>query len=351
MKKFLALVLSLLMVLALAACGDSGADTSTPADSGDSTDASETQETTLDFPTDDITLVVPFDAGGGNDIYGRIIAKVAMEKGLFNGVNIIVENQPGGGGAIGQAYVANTAPADGYTLLTFTASGISNPILKDVPFTVEDFRPIICANSDPAVLIARADAPFDDIEGLLEYAKTNSLIINDSGFGTSSHVRTLDWTSKLEEATGVTINYDCIHVDSGSVQISELMGGHADLTCLTVGECADAILEGNVKGIAIMANDRYEGLPDVPTFAELGYEGFIDGADRAIACSSKVPDDVYNYLVEQFTELCSSEEFITAMKEVNLNPACQSAEEYQNFMDMKTELFLSLKDYLLAGEG
>lgn len=348
MKRFLALALSLVMVLTMAACGTKKTDA--PASSDTQTPA-QSENTGLDFPKKDITLIVPFDAGGGNDIYGRIIAKVAMEKGLFNGVNIIVENQPGGGGAIGQAYVANTAPADGYTLLTFTASGISNPILKDVPFSVEDFKPIICANSDPAVLIARADAPFDDIKGLVEYAKSNTLIINDSGFGTSSHVRTLDWTSKLEKITGEKVNYQSIHVDSGSVQISELMGGHADLTCLTVGECADAILEGNVKGIAIMANDRYEGLPDVPTFAELGYEGFIDGADRAIACNSDVPEDVYNYLVEQFTILCSDEDFIKAMKDANLNPACKSAAEYQEFMDMKTELFNNLKDFLLAGEG
>lgn len=348
MKKFLALALSLAMVLTMAACGAKKTEAPAPSETKE---PAQTETKELDFPKKDITLIVPFDAGGGNDIYGRIVAKVAMEKGLFNGVNIIVENQPGGGGAIGQAYVANTAPADGYTLLTFTASGISNPILKDVPFTVEDFRPIICANSDPAVLIARADAPFDDIEGLIEYAKNNPLIINDSGFGTSSHVRTLDWTSKLEKITGEKINYQSIHVDSGSVQISELMGGHADLTCLTVGECADAILEGNIKGIAIMANDRYEGLPDVPTFKELGYEGFIDGADRAIACNSDVPEDVYNYLVEQFTILCNDEDFIKAMKDANLNPACKSAAEYQEFMDMKTELFNNLKDFLLAGEG
>ena len=154
----------------------------------------------------------------------------------------------------------------------------------------------------------------------------------------------------MEKITGEKITYNSIHLDSGSLQISELMGSHADLTCLTVGECADAILEGNVKGIAIMDTQRYEGLPDVPTFAELGYEGFIDGADRAIACSSKVPEDVYQYLVEQFTELCSSQEFIDAMKAANLNPCCKSAEEYQEFMDKKTELFNSLKDYLLKGE-
>ena len=303
-----------------------------------------------DFPSKQITIIVPFDAGGGNDIYGRVLQKVAIDGGYFNGQNVQVENMPGGGGAIGQAYVANTAPADGYTLLTFTASGITNPILKDVPFDITDFKIIVCANSDPAVLVARPDAPFSDVAGLLEYAKTNTLIINDSGFGTSSHIRTLDWTKKLSEQSGVEIKYESVHCNSGNIQITELMGSHADVTCLTVGECADAILNGQIKGIAIMDKERFVSLPDVPSFAELGYENFIDGADRAIACSSKVPDDVYAYLVEELTKICSSDEFINSMKEKNLNPACKSAEEYQKFMDMKYELIMSLKDYLLNGD-
>lgn len=92
-----------------------------------------------------------------------------------------MENQPGGGGAIGQGYVAKTAEADGYTLLAYTASVITNTLLKDVPFTVDDLKVIVCMNSDPAVMIARPDAPFDDVEGLLEYAKSNTLLVNDSG--------------------------------------------------------------------------------------------------------------------------------------------------------------------------
>lgn len=352
LKKAAGMAMAAVLAMSLTACsggaGPKDAGTQAAGTQGQSPAAGKDAGTA--FPEKDITIIVPFDAGGGNDIVARLIAKVAMEGGYFGGRNLIVENQPGGGGAIGQAYVANTAEPDGYTLLTFTASGVTNPILKDVPFTVDDFKTIVCCNADPAILIARADAPFDDVEGLLEYAKTNKLIINDSGFGTSSHIRTLDWTGKLEKATGTTIDYQSIHADSGNMQISELMGGHADVTCLTAGECSEAILEGNVKAIAIMTEERFEGLPDVPTFKELGYEGFIDGADRAISCSSKVPDDVYNYLVEEFTRLCSSEEFTKAMTEANLVPACRSAEDYQKFIDFKTELVTSLKDYLLAGE-
>lgn len=357
LRKAVGAAVAVAMVMSMTACsgkaeqGAAGAQTEASGkEAGAAEKGSGTAQAELSFPEKDITIIVPFDAGGGNDIVARLIAKVAMDGGYFGGKNVIIENQPGGGGAIGQAYVANTAEPDGYTLLTFTASGVTNPILKDVPFSVDDFKTIVCCNADPAILIARADAPFDDVKGLLEYAKTNKLIINDSGFGTSSHIRTLDWTGKLEKAAGVTIEYQSIHADSGNMQISELMGGHADVTCLTAGECSEAILEGNVKAIAIMTEERFEGLPDVPTFKELGYEGFIDGADRAISCSSKVPDDVYQYLVGEFTRLCSSEEFIKAMTDANLVPACRSAEEYQKFIDFKTELVTSLKDYLLAGE-
>ncbi|MEW4412900.1 tripartite tricarboxylate transporter substrate binding protein [Clostridium sp. AN503] len=357
LRKAVGAAVAVAMIMSMTACsgkaeqGAAGAQTEASGkEAGAAEKGSGTAQAELSFPEKDITIIVPFDAGGGNDIVARLIAKVAMDGGYFGGKNVIIENQPGGGGAIGQAYVANTAEPDGYTLLTFTASGVTNPILKDVPFSVDDFKTIVCCNADPAILIARADAPFDDVKGLLEYAKTNKLIINDSGFGTSSHIRTLDWTGKLEKAAGVTIEYQSIHADSGNMQISELMGGHADVTCLTAGECSEAILEGNVKAIAIMTEERFEGLPDVPTFKELGYEGFIDGADRAISCSSKVPDDVYQYLVGEFTRLCSSEEFIKAMTDANLVPACRSAEEYQKFIDFKTELVTSLKDYLLAGE-
>ncbi|MEA4934363.1 MAG: tripartite tricarboxylate transporter substrate binding protein [Lawsonibacter sp.] len=347
MKKFAALILSTLMVVSLAACGTKASTPSTPSSASGAASGAATE---LAFPEKDITIIVPFDAGGGNDILARVIAKVAMENNYFKGANLVVENQPGGGGAIGQAYVANTAAADGYTLLTYTASVITNPILKDVPFSVDDFKIINCCNSDPAVLIARPDAPFDDLAGLLEYAKTNKLIINDSGFGTSSHIRTLDWTSKLGKQTGTEIKYESIHCDSGSVQVSELMGGHADVTCLTVGECADSILDGSIKAIAIMSAERNENLPDVPTFAELGYADFIDGADRAIACSKNVPDDVYNYLGEEFNKLCGSDEFVKAMKDAKLAPANEAPEEYQKFIDKKFELVSSLKDFLLAGE-
>ncbi len=100
--------------------------------------------------------------------------RLLWKEKYFKGANIIVENQPGGGGAIGQAYVAKTAPADGYTLLTYTASAISNPILKQVPFTVDDFKIVICPNTDPVVTIARKDAPFNTVDEMLEYAKTIS---------------------------------------------------------------------------------------------------------------------------------------------------------------------------------
>ena len=122
-----------------------------------------------------------------------------------------------------------------------------------------------------------------------------------------------------------------------------------DIATLSVGEVADAVLSGNVKAIGLMDKVRSETIPDVPTFAEQGYD-LVDSSSRAVAVNSKVPDEVYAYLEKEFTALCSSDEFKKAMAEANLTPCCISAQEYQEFIDKKTELVTGLKDYLLSGD-
>ncbi len=365
MKKTAAVALSMAMALALTACSTSTAEkpaeattTAAPATTAGqagteapaaSADAEKPAEPDLAYPEKDITIIVPYDAGGGNDILARIITSVAMEGKYFKGVNLVVENQPGGGGAIGQNYVAKTADPDGYTLLTFTGSTITNPILKDVAFTVDDFKIIVGCNPDPAVLTASKDAPYNTLEEFLEYAQNNEVLITDSGFGTNSHIRGLAMNNTLTENYQINLKLKAMHVDSSNMQLTQLMGGHADVSIMTAGECADAVNEGNVKAIAVLANERVESLPDVPTFKEKGYEGIIDGADRCIAVSSQVPDDVYNYLVDEFAKLCSSEEFTTAMKDANMIPASKTPEEMNDYISSMTDKITGLKDYLEAG--
>lgn len=360
MKKTALLALSMAAAMALTACATSEkpekpaettaaaapADTSAPAEQAETEKPAETD---LAYPEKDITIIVPYDAGGGNDILARILTSVAMEGKYFKGVNLVVENQPGGGGAIGQNYVAATAEPDGYTLLTFTGSAITNPILKDVSYTVDDFKIIVGCNPDPAVLTASNDAPYNTLEEFLEYAQNNEVLITDSGFGTNSHIRGLAMNNTLTDNYSINLKLKAMHVDSSNMQLTQLMGGHADVSIMTAGECADAINEGNVKAIAVLAAERVDALPEVPTFKEKGYEGIIDGADRCIACSSKVPEDVYNYLVEEFSKLCSSEEFRTAMKEANMLPASKTPEEMNEYISSMTAKITGLKDYLEAG--
>lgn len=354
MKKKMSMLLCVLMLLTLAACGSKPAP-SAPADTGSSAPAdsapadANTTQNELSYPEKDITIVVPYDAGGGNDILARILASVAMEKGYFKGANVVVENQPGGGGAIGQTYVAQTAPADGYTLLTFTGSTITNPILKDVTFTVDDFNIIVGCNPDPAVLVARNDAPYDTLEDFIEYAQANEILITDSGFGTNSHIRGLGMNTVLTDNYNKPLKLKAIHTDSSNMQLTQLMGGHADVSIMTAGECADAVSEGSVKALGVLANDRSGSLPDVPTFLEIGYEGIVDGADRCIACSANVPDDIYQYLVEEFGKLCASDDFIKAMEDANMTPASKTPEEMNEYISSMTEKVTKLKDYLLAG--
>jgi tripartite-type tricarboxylate transporter receptor subunit TctC len=126
----------------------------------------------------DIDLVVPFAPGGAVDVTSRLIAEAA--KGYLGGVEIKVSNQAGGGGIVGQAYVAAAEP-DGYTLLAMTSSVVTNPLLKDVPFAIEDFTPVAAYNLDPEVIAVPASSRFGTIKDFVAASREAPLNMTIAG--------------------------------------------------------------------------------------------------------------------------------------------------------------------------
>ena len=140
MKRLFAFVCVFATLLAATACGSSSNPPAEPAVDQAGTEPAPSETPALDYPKDNIRIIVPYDAGGANDILARVLASVAG-KNYFNGHSLIVENMGGGGAVIGQSYVANTAPADGYTLLLYTTATVNNTFLKDdIGYTYEDFK-------------------------------------------------------------------------------------------------------------------------------------------------------------------------------------------------------------------
>lgn len=182
MKKMLALLLALAMVFALCACGNTAA---APAPTAEATpeaaaDAAPAEEKTLDYPTQPITMMVAWTAGGGSDLLTRAIAADAPE---FIGVNMNVTNREGAGGTIGFAEAVDYAN-DGYNLL-YSTSGVfsAQPLLREVEYSIDDFDFICGVGEKPMSVVVPASWGVTNLQEWIDYLNANGIeaVIGTSG--------------------------------------------------------------------------------------------------------------------------------------------------------------------------
>lgn len=279
----------------------------------------------LDFPKKDIKVIIPFSAGGGADLSVRMFCETANSGNYFGSATLVPENLPGGGAVIGQTAAYKAAP-DGYTLLLYTSSLINNDIFNDVVYKYDDFKPLAGHCPDPEIVLAPPGAPYKTLPEFYEYAKNNVVNVSTPGNTTGHHIRGLAMAKKHG------FNFDYMHSDGAAIQLQQIMGGHCDISFTTVGACENAVRDGTVVALAIMADERLEKLPDIPTFKEYG-EDLVDGADRGIAVHKDVPDDIYKYLCEEAAKVIQSQEFKERMDKIGLIGAYKTPEQYRAYMD------------------
>lgn len=297
MKRLATLVTAAALALSLAACGSgsSGGATMSKAPAADGGTSGQSS----DFPKKNITLVVPYGAGGGIDISCRAVVE-GGNKELLNGKSIVIECREGGGGVVGTTYVT-TLPADGYTLVPITVSTITKPMLSDeVTYTYEDFIPLAQYSTEYEIIVVPVDSPFNTVEDLVKYAKENEVVVSTSGHSTFHHQVPLIF------ANGEGLKFTYLHNSASNEQLSQLMGNHCDVAFMAAGEGAGAIQDGTVKCLGIMAEERLESLPDVPTLKEQGFD-YVEGAFRGIGCLKGTPDDAVQVLRAFFDDALTGE--------------------------------------------
>lgn len=294
------------------------------------------------FPKKSIKIIVPFAPGGGTDITARLFADAAG-KDYFNGHPLVVENMEGGGAVIGQTYVAKTAPADGYTVMLFTSSAINNSILKKVNYSYKDFRPIIMVNPDDEIIcVPTKNGKFKTMKEFIEYSQKNYVLVSTPGHSSGHHIRAMNMARLMN------LKFKYLHNGSAAVQVQQLMGGHCDVAFMTVSESYGAMSGGSAIGLGVMSNERVATIPNVPTFKELGYDGWIDGASRGFAMRADTPDEIYDYVVAEFRKIALSERFMKKMKESGMVYAAGTPEEFQKYIDFTADAITALKDVLLG---
>jgi tripartite-type tricarboxylate transporter receptor subunit TctC len=215
------------------------------------------------WPAKPIQFVIPFAAGGGSDVMARIIAEPLSQR---LGVQVIVDNKPGGGATIGADYVAKSPP-DGYTWL-YTSPGpqIINPFLmKKLPYDPDkDLLPVVRLGTFTSVLAVHPSVPAKTVKELIDYAKANPKKLNfaSAGIGSGSQLA----SEYFKTVAGIEI----VHVPykgTGNA-LQDLIAGNVQMTIDSMAALLPAIKAGQLRALGVTTPQRSPNLPDVPTLAE-----------------------------------------------------------------------------------
>jgi len=254
-------------------------------------------------PKGPLTIEIGFGAGGSTDTVGRIVAKVMKEQ---TGWNVIAENKPGGGGIAMFTGIANR-PADGQTI----GLGVNMPILvnlvtrpAEMAFDLDSFDYLGTAGRAQLAMIARSDAPFDDVAGLIQYAKANNAPIAFDAKPQELAMR------QVMQAAGVEFQF--LSTKGGAENVQLILGGQA-IAGFEAGEHLSFLDAGQLKMIASMNNARHNYAPDTPTLIEQGYPIYVDPV-YFFAATKGTPDDAREALSKALANALASEEVATVVQ-------------------------------------
>jgi tripartite-type tricarboxylate transporter receptor subunit TctC len=222
-----------------------------------------------DWPARPLTMVVPFAAGSGSDILGRIIGPRLGEQ---LGATVIVEDVGGAGGMIGAARVMKANP-DGYSLLLATAGthAINQTLYKKPLYNAAtDFAPVALVASTPILLVTRKDLPADNLPAFIAYAKANqaTMQFGSPGAGSTSHLG----CALFNAAIGVEVTH--VPYRSTGQALQDLLAGRLDYQCVPIAGVVPQIEGKLIKAIAIMSKQRSPILPLLATAQEQGLADF-----------------------------------------------------------------------------
>ncbi|TMS56768.1 tripartite tricarboxylate transporter substrate binding protein [Imbroritus primus] len=241
------------------------------------------------YPSRPITIIVPFSAGGGTDMLGRLVAQEMTE---ILKSSVIVDNKAGASGQIGTRYVIQ-APADGYTLLLGTTSLINHPFMfTNLPYdAAKQLRPIVSVADQSIFLAVNDKVPARDTKEFIAWAKKSSKVnYGSAGAGTTLHL-SAEWLKK-------NAGFDATHIPfKGSGQsVAALGSGEIDFNMENLGAVEAMVDSKRVRLLAVAAPKRNPAYPNVPTLAEAGLPPATLATWMFLLAPAGTPDSVVNTL-------------------------------------------------------
>ncbi|WP_373893814.1 tripartite tricarboxylate transporter substrate binding protein [Virgibacillus sp. CBA3643] len=270
----------------------------------------------VDYPNQPIEIVVPWSAGGSSDQTARALAE-SMNSSLDQNVSVV--NREGAGGTIATTEIAQEQP-DAHTIL-FDAVGVftTQPHLNDVQYSIDDFKALTGLTYEPIVLAVNSDSPYETIDDLVE-DKDTRISYGHSGAGGLPDLAQGAFFDQAE------LEAESVAYEGQNPAVTALLGGHVDTVAGHPGSLMQHVESGDLRILGVFSPERFDNLPDVPTFEESGFP--IDmSVWKFLLVSQETPDDVVNELTKIVEEAMGNQQYKDFLDTANLTPQEITGEE------------------------
>jgi tripartite-type tricarboxylate transporter receptor subunit TctC len=271
------------------------------------------------FPSNTIKIIVPWNAGGGTDAVARALARTGEK---YLGVQVVVENKPGGSGAVGLGECLQAEP-DGYTLAILPVELGFLDKTGVYPFSFKQFTMVMNLNTDPAALTVKT-GKFKTLEEFIAYGKANpgKLKVGHSGTGLLWHLA----AATFAKETGIDLVY--VPFDGAAPAMAALLGDQIDAVTVSGAEVSAQVRGGDLTMLACMGDKRLGIFPDIPTMKEKGINVNIN-TFRGLGGPAGIPDDRVKILHDGFKKMMEDQEFTSALNKMGLGIDYRSTADYK----------------------
>lgn len=275
------------------------------------------------YPSRPIRLIVPFAAGGPNDVIARVIGQKMAEAGA----TVVVDNRPGAGGNIGTELIAR-APADGYTLGLVSTAFVVNPSLySSVRYDpVDDFTPITLAAVSPVIIVSHPSLPAATVAELVTLARKSPLAYGSPGAGTTGHLG----GELLATLAGIKLQH--VPYKGAGPAVNDLLGGQIKLAFTAVPPTAPHIKAHRLKPIAVTTRRRTASLPEVPTVAESGYPDYEVDNMYGVIGTAGMSKSIVDQLNRTISRIVNEPETKQRLESQGFDPVGASVQQFSRYL-------------------
>jgi putative tricarboxylic transport membrane protein len=287
-------------------------------------------------PTRDVEFVIPFGVGGGADLMARVIQKIITDEKLVP-VAVNPVNRPGGGGAVGIAYVAASRSTDPHTLVLINGTTQITPIMVPTARTLSEVKPIVNVMLDDFLLFVRADSPHQTATAFAAAARTAPP--RSVSFATGG---TTDQMAITVLGRAVGAQFNMVNFNSGGEALTALLGGHVQASIGNPLEFMGHLKSGAVRAIGVFRSTRFSDLPNVPTMKEQGINAENFQMWRGVAVPRQVPDAAAAYWTDVMQRVVATEAWKKYLRDNVASAATIVGSDFTTFLSGQERLYREL---------